>query len=505
MIGNAGQGGSVAISADGNTVIIGGNRDSSFLGAAWVFTRDTNNVWVQQGSKLVGKGSIGSTVFQGQSVALSADGNTAVVGAFGDNSDVGAIWVFSRGINGVWAQQGDKLAGTGTAGDAEQGSSVAISADGSTIIEGGAGDSSSTGATWVFARLNGAWTQQGGKLVGTDVSGYANQGGSVAIGADGNTAFVGGPSDNGNKGASWVFIRKNGIWAQQGGKLTVTGDIGNSGQGYPVAISADGNTAISGGKEDNNSAGAAWTFTRDINGVWKQHGNKLVGTGAIGNAWQGVSVALNAEGNTALLGGTTDNNDIGAAWVFTDSTNTLPVTLTNFNAYQLGKGVQTAWTGYEEINMAGYDIERSANGYQFGKIGYVISKNNNAIENYYAWFDASPLAGDNYYRIKAISKDASIQYSRIVKVTVGGASSGIQVYPNPVNSKTIQIHLTNIAAGTYAIAIYNISGQKVYIGSYAHAGGNASVGINLKGMAGGIYHIEMKDASRKYNTQVILQ
>jgi hypothetical protein len=70
------------------------NADSSGygVGAAWVFTR-SGGVWTQQGSKLVGSGAVGAAE-QGSSVALSADGNTAIVGGSGDNSYTGAAWVF---------------------------------------------------------------------------------------------------------------------------------------------------------------------------------------------------------------------------------------------------------------------------------------------------------------------------------------------------------------------------------------------------------------------------
>src|SRR6516165_10078707 len=74
--------------------------------------------------------------------------------------------------------------------------SVAVSADGNTAIVGGWSDNSKTGAAWVFTRNGGVWTQQGKKLVGTDALGSARQGMSVALPADGNTAIVGGPGDN---------------------------------------------------------------------------------------------------------------------------------------------------------------------------------------------------------------------------------------------------------------------------------------------------------------------
>ena len=115
-------------------------------------------------------------------MALSGDGNTALVGGFGDthgDNSVGAAWVFTRSGT-TWTQQGAKLVGTGAAGDADQGTSVALSGDGNTALVGGPSDNThgynSVGAAWVFTRSGKTWTQQGRKLVGTGAVGDAAQG-----------------------------------------------------------------------------------------------------------------------------------------------------------------------------------------------------------------------------------------------------------------------------------------------------------------------------------------
>jgi hypothetical protein len=309
------QGFSVSISADGNTAIVGGKGDNSNVGAAWIYTR-SGGVWTQEGVKLVGTGAVGAAS-QGMSVSLSADGNTAIVGGVLDNSDAGAAWVYTRS-GGTWTQQGAKLVGTGATFGARQGFSVSLSADGNTAIVGGGDDNSFVGAAWVYTRSSGTWSQQGAKLVGTGAQGSSLQGRSVSLSADGNTAIVGGNNDNGAAGAVWVYTRSGGLWTQQGAKLVGTGAIGNGRQGFSVALSADGNTAIVGGDEDNNFVGATWVYTRS-GSIWTQQGTKLVGTGAIGTAWQGYSVSLSADGNTAMVGGYEDNSPVGAAWMYTRS------------------------------------------------------------------------------------------------------------------------------------------------------------------------------------------
>ena len=116
---------------------------------------------IQQGEKLVGAGEIASGRF-GYSVALSADGNTALIGARYDTAnenEAGAAWVFTRS-GSTWTQQGGKLNGTGHAGETlfdhigegEFGASVALSADGDTALIGAPGDDDYNGAAWVFTR-----------------------------------------------------------------------------------------------------------------------------------------------------------------------------------------------------------------------------------------------------------------------------------------------------------------------------------------------------------------
>jgi len=302
--------------------------------------------FTQQGGKLVGTGAaktqatcttaLGSSGLilsdfrQGYYVGLSADGNTMIESS-GDDLPAGAAWIFTRS-NGAWSQQGSKLVGSNAQGTFAGDVPVAISADGNTAVMGISEDNGGTGALWFFTRSNGVWSQQGPKIVGTGATsssckvactGAAQQGFSVALSADGNTAITGGPTDFNNgldlAGAAWIFTRTSGVWSQQGNKLVGSGvdpfepSLANDGafQGQSVAISADGNTAVVGGNSDGAlGTGAVWIFTR-TNGVWSQQGNKLVGTGAVGPAdvGQGSQVAISGDGNTVPESGPGDGYD----------------------------------------------------------------------------------------------------------------------------------------------------------------------------------------------------
>jgi hypothetical protein len=393
----------VALSANGNTALIGAPGDNAGHGAAWVFVR-SRGAWAQQGTKLVGdctsscvgpngNGESGRGQF-GYGVALSANGKTALIGAPDDNAANGAAWVFvgpgtpgprppgagkgpvKQPVSQLWAQQGRKLVadcsssctganGTGESGPGEFGYSVALSGDGNTALIGALSDKIVAGAAWVFVRSFGrsgigAWAQQGTKLVGdcasscsgpngTGESGPGLFGSSVAVSGDGNTALIGAPYDSARAGAVWVFARSAGAWAQQGQgaampptvqKLVANctsscggpqgiGESGNGWFGYSVALSEDGNVALIGAPHDNADKGAVWEFGRSNGAYWTQlgHRRKLIGdctsscsgpngTGESGPGEFGSSVALSADGNTALIGAPDDNSQSGAAWVF---------------------------------------------------------------------------------------------------------------------------------------------------------------------------------------------
>ena len=135
---------------------------------------------------------------------------------------------------GQFVQQGEKLVSEGLSYDT-QGQSVAISGDGNTAIIG----LSQANAAYVFVRSGDGWSQQGNVLLGSfgsnDGLGFSSPGNSVALSVDGNTAIVGGQVPWNGDSAAWVFTRSDGVWSQQGSMLSGT-DAAGSGPGSGGAL-----------------------------------------------------------------------------------------------------------------------------------------------------------------------------------------------------------------------------------------------------------------------------
>ncbi len=311
---------SVALSTNGNTALVGAPQDE-YSGAAYVFTR-SGSTWSEQ-AKLTPAGEKGASIGFGASVALSADGSTALVGAPGYGARLGAAWAFTRSGT-AWSEQ-QKLTGGGPESEGQFGTSLALSADGNTALVGSPDEYRvirskgvyGAGAVYPFVRTGTTWAPQGVRLTGTEEA-YPEQyavingsgfGDSIALSADGNTAVIGGPEDNEYRGAVWSFARSGTAWTQRGKKLTAQA----SGFGESVAMSADGSTALIGAPFQSGFAGAAWVLTQ-TGGEWSKQA-ELKGTpGEF--AYFGSSMALSENGDTALIGSPTEQSYVGAAWLF---------------------------------------------------------------------------------------------------------------------------------------------------------------------------------------------
>ncbi len=310
---------SVAVSADGNTALVGAYGEETFVGAAYIFTR-SGNTWTQQGPRLTAIGSEGAQPYFGSSAALSADGNTALVGAYGDHSSIGAVYVFKR-VNGVWSQQGAKLTPTGTIGNNQYfGYSLSLTADGNTAIIGAQGDNAYAGAAYIFTQTNNTFSQVT-KFVSVGGIGVVQYfGSSVAISADGNTAAVGAYGDANYLGAAYFFIRVGGLWVFQGPKFIPT-----EGTGFPlyfgssIALSADGNTCLVGSYGDNDFLGAAYIINR-YGTIWLSQ-QKFLPVDHIGAGRYGSSCSLSSDGHTAIVGSPQDDSFNGAVYICTGAGN----------------------------------------------------------------------------------------------------------------------------------------------------------------------------------------
>ncbi|MEW6072964.1 MAG: FG-GAP repeat protein [Planctomycetota bacterium] len=251
--------------------------------------------------------------------ATAVDGDTAVIGAYGDDnaggSDAGAAYVFRR-AGSVWCEE-SKL--TATPAGAYDGFGHSVALDGDSILAGADGDDSSRGCAYVFVRSGSTWAQQA-MFRGAHVRPGDRFGWSVSL--DGDTALVGavfGDDVGANAGTAYVFVRSGSTWAEQA-KLTASD--GSADDRFGTAVFLSGTTAVVGARNHDHSgaidAGAAYVFVR-TGTVWSQQA-KLTAADAAAYDHLGLSIA--ADGDTACVGAFYDDAsgiDAGSVYVFARS------------------------------------------------------------------------------------------------------------------------------------------------------------------------------------------
>lgn len=322
---------SVASSADGSVALVGapGYEDSSGNrgGAAYVFAASDGG-WTQR-SRITQEDGSKYDEF-GSSVSLSNDGATALVGAQGDEdpdagSAVGSASLFAL-EGGAWNRERKLTAPDGDDGD-YFGSAVELSGDGTTAVVGAhrekGPDGGQAGAVYVATLTGGEWSNPT-KVTPPDRENREQFGSSIAVSDDGSTVLVSAPGTGEASGTVDAFRREGSNWNHQ---TTVTpADETEVEYGSSVALSADGTTAVVGSSfdspnDDSTNYGSAYVFGFG-GGSWQQR-TKIRPTDADfqgGNF--GCSVDVSSDGTTLIVGASDDDtpmNASGSAYLYSAS------------------------------------------------------------------------------------------------------------------------------------------------------------------------------------------
>lgn len=203
----------------------------------------------------------------GASVAMSADGTTALVGAWGDQtgtcSEAGEAYVFRRTAEGWDASNSITLPNPDPSERDQFGYPVALSADGATALV------DANKATYVFRKTAAGWDTNNPVTL-SDPSDFPSQ--DVAVSADGTTALIGvrrEETDAGmDVGAAYVFRRTDEGWNTDNPvMLSNPNPDHHDSFGTSVAVNADGTSALVGVPLDDTAAvenvGAAHLFERE--------------------------------------------------------------------------------------------------------------------------------------------------------------------------------------------------------------------------------------------------
>lgn len=302
-------GSTVALSDDKTTAIVGAPDatvgDTRYQGAVYVFTRSDG--WSQR-QKLVAPDGATEAMF-GCSVDISDDGNTVIVGScsnFGMSKMVSKVYIFVR-QGTFWSLQ-DSFRGHDTEADDAFAHAVALSGDGNTALVGAfmdhVGSNLDQGSAYIFVRGGIRWLEQK-QLTASDGTMWTSFGKAVDLSDDGNTALVGDDTTD-DQGAAYVFVRTGGSWSQQQKLQPSAPDPYFNRFARSVALSNNGNLAAIGDVE------SAYLFV--CNGtIWNEQERMI--TNDTESHGFGSAVALSDDGKRVLVGAP-ESTGRGVTYIF---------------------------------------------------------------------------------------------------------------------------------------------------------------------------------------------
>lgn len=179
--------------------------------------------------------------------------------------------------------------------------------------------------------------------------------------------------------------------------------------------------------------------------------------------------------------------------------NSLPLDLVSFNASLINNTVNLVWSTVDEINVDGFDVERSNNARDFSSIGK-IAANNSVSYNNYSYIDQQPLSGVSYYRLKMIDKDGTFKYSNIVSMNnIIATASNLSVYPNPVINSFTLTH--EKAVNGAVVKVVTIDGRAIFVQSIATGATQSTVDASR--LMKGSYLVVLDNNGKISTTQFI--
>lgn len=216
--------------------------------------------------------------------------------------------------------------------------------------------------------------------------------------------------------------------------------------------------------------------------------------------WKKESVSLVAyAGQTIMLGfeGVSQyGSAIGIDNIMIRANNPLlPINLVNFTGIKSDNKNVLSWTTLTESNNSGFELQRSTDGFNFSKLGFIESKSrngNSANEITYSFTDNNAFASGNYYRLKQLDKDGKSSLSNVVYIK-GSKVNSIRiasVYPNPVINK---LNLTVAAPSMerVTVLITDVTGKVMLQTSNQLKEGDNNLQLNVEGLAKGVYSVKV--------------
>ncbi len=183
----------------------------------------------------------------------------------------------------------------------------------------------------------------------------------------------------------------------------------------------------------------------------------------------------------------------------------LPVDFLSFSGKADSKSNHLYWETAKEINTKQFDIEFSATGTSFAKVGEVAANGNTSTKSSYSTLHTPAIVSDRYYyRLKMVDFDGSFKYSNIIQLKPNLDNFNItSIKPNPFTT-SFSVTLTSIEEETVSFKLFDAQGRLEMQKSATIQKGINTINLdNLSGLPAGVHLLEINDGNQKLIQKLI--
>lgn len=362
----------------------------------------------------------------------------------------------------------------------------ALAVSGSTLYAGG----NFTSAGGVPASRVAKWDGSNWSALGNGLSGGNNVCNALAVSETGDLYAGGNFTLAGTVSANHIAKWNGTAWSA----------LGTGFNTYCQAISISGTDVYAGGNFD--MAGGV-----SVNKIAKWDGSNwsALGTGLTGSFMpQPYCYTMVISGTDLYIGGGFNAASGVAAnriarW---DAAAPLPVELTDFSGRIRDESVQLNWQTASETNNKGFDVERSADGWDWTRLGFVPALGEgNGLANY-NFTDAYPLTGQNYYRLKQWDHGGQYEYSTVIGLNITGTEKQTgPFYPNPAHAGLVTLDYFAEKEGELTVTVFDASGRLIIRQNQSLDENHNLLQFDFSELTTGTYSILLNDGTnRTYRT-----
>jgi hypothetical protein len=179
----------------------------------------------------------------------------------------------------------------------------------------------------------------------------------------------------------------------------------------------------------------------------------------------------------------------------------LPVNFVSFTAQPNGATVDLNWVVGDNEQASNYEVDRSADGVHFTKIGMLP---NSVGQTAYSFNDANAGPGTHYYRVLETDQDGASIYSKVITATIGAGDFSITVSNNPASGRTeTELQINAVGAGKAFVELWGVGGARISLLEQAIGVGPNTINIPMANLPAGTYVVKVTVNNNTKVTQVV--